>query len=737
MRTRSTIALLAREGSVLNDFLIYQLKALPWIDCLSCTFDNIQTLGHSDLCIVVLENMGFDEVLNINAILRDSGRRALFVFFYNGRLVAGPTYFPGSTAGADSAILLLKQEQLMRVPRMEELSDLYIPAADPHLLQEKPHIFTLLFSHLVQEVCAVLEDASDVSGNKLKLVDSVTMFNVEREDRPGPESKYIYPVFEGFPERRNGAPSPGYRVLLSKYFHSKKHIESNLFAGKNEAGDPDNDCHSIAIIGGGTSGFLTALALKKEYPELDVVLIESSKIPVIGVGEATTPEIRRFLFHVLELPTIEFYKEVKPTWKLGIKFFWGLPGDYYFNYPFGRSDIRSAYLINGNINDCSLSSMLMSNDSSFVVSPSPNDEPEQYFSLSNDISYALHLDNVSFIGYLKTKAIGLGVRYIDDLIIDAVRDDLTGNIASVIGEGGDSYSFDYYVDCSGFKSLLIEKVLESPYLSYKDSLFNDRAVTGCIPNKEKVRPYTYAESMDNGWCWAIPMRGEDHRGYVFSSDYCTEDEAARELKLKNPDIENFRVVKFKSGRHREICMGNVFAVGNSYAFVEPLESTGIHMIIKEVELLVKHLPNLKKSPAVRKVVNDHMNAHWDYLKGFLSIHYKFNNKFKTRYWQDCRNHSDISSIQWLVDLYNEVGLLSYTDEKFREMVSREIKDDIFGLLGFDTLLLGQGVIPKNFDQGLKNKSIWMSNVDTWRSIQSLTIPLEKDLKVLIEHPELI
>jgi tryptophan halogenase len=220
--------------------------------------------------------------------------------------------------------------------------------------------------------------------------------------------------------------------------------------------------------------------------------------------------------------------------------------------------------------------------------------------------------------------------------------------------------------------------------------------------------------MNHGWCWNIPMRNEDHRGYVFSSAYCSIDEAADELKAKNPAICNLKTVKFRSGRHQEICIGNVFAIGNSYAFVEPLESTGIHMIIKEVDTLTRNWAFLKRSPSIRKVINTNMNDHWDYLKGFLSIHYKFNKKFQTKFWKDCREYTDVSSIQWMIDLYHEVGLLSYAGEDFGRIIQNRVNDDIFGLLGFDTLLLGQGVVPAKFDKSLQNKRIWDANVNNWK-----------------------
>jgi tryptophan 7-halogenase len=723
------ITLVFKKESALTSWLYNQLTPVQWLDCDKCLFHEIATIRNSDFYLTVLEDTPFQEILDVCDFYRNSNKNSIYLSTWNNSLIAGPTHFPGNTAALDSCFFFLKQTEIGRIPTEEELLGMTTSTLDQEQLQKIVDICYAALSELIHEMKLIYLNRP---GQKLKFIDKAQIFDLAQKEEIRAVSKYIFPLFEGMV---SGAPE--YKVLLSKYQHSRSHIESNLFMDMPEREDSQDRYRNVAVIGGGTAGYLAALSLKKAHPWLPVTLIESSKVPVIGVGEATTPEIRRYLFGELGLSAVEFYRKVKPTWKLGIKFFWGQPGDSYFNYPFGKSDIRSAYLVNGDINFCSLTSMLMSNNSSFVVSSVDKNNFESFLSLSNDISYALHLDNASFIGYLKEKALEAGIIYVDDLIVGAELKSSLNEISHVVGESGVKYQFDFFIDSSGFKSLLLEKTLLSPFIPFRSSLFTDTAVTGRIANSDKVKPYTYAESMDHGWCWNIPMRGEDHRGYVFSSDYCSVDKAAEELAAKNPAIEGFKTVKFRSGRHGSICIGNVFAVGNSYAFVEPLESTGIHMIIKEVEILAKNFSLLKKSPAIARVINDNMNDHWEYLKGFLSIHYKYNKKFETDFWRDCREHADVSSVQWLVDLYHEVGLLSYAGANLREIITKEIKDDIFGLLGFDTLLLGQGVVPKKFEKSLKNKSIWEANVKTWKSIQSLTVPLEQDLKILIQHPELI
>src|SRR5262249_11227469 len=151
---------------------------------------------------------------------------------------------------------------------------------------------------------------------------------------------------------------------------------------------------------------------------------------------------------------------------------------------------------------------------------------------------------------------------------------------------------DLYVDASGFRSLLLEKFLGSPFESYASSLFCDRAIVAAVPQTRAIHPYTTAETMAAGWCWRIPVGGEDHRGYVHASAFLDEDAAVAEMARANPGMGEVRVVRFRSGRHRDLWLKNVVAVGNAYGFVEPLESTALHMVIVEVGYLLQGIESM-------------------------------------------------------------------------------------------------------------------------------------------------
>jgi flavin-dependent dehydrogenase len=727
-----SITLLSKQpGDLLSDFLYAQLSEISWLKRTIISASKIKQAPNDSLLILPLQDTSFREIIDICAACKQTDKRYIAVSIWKNRLLLGPAYFPGKTAGIDSCLAQLHQESVSNGNDSTSLNNLTTAKLDESLLEQHLPTFYSAFAVLLNEIKIIRDDKP---AEKLKLVDHIYEYNFKLRVNSRPESKYIYPLFENSVKEDGSDKLIDYKILLGKFSNSIDQIKDLAFNGQQQ-GVKEDEYNNVAVIGGGTAGYVTALLLKKNFPGMPVTLIESSKIPVIGVGEATTPEIRRFLFESLGFSPHDFYETVKPTWKLGIKFFWGLPGDYYFNYPFGSMDLKSAYVADGNINQSSLTAVLMDNDSSFVVAVKGEDGKEKYSTLSDDLFYALHIENKAFVSYLKKKADEMGIIYKDALIVDAERKTDTEGLQAVIDEQGVRHEYDFYVDCTGFRSLLLEKTLGVPFVPYKNSLFNDTAVVGCIKDVEKVKPYTYAESMHHGWCWNIALRGEDHRGYVFSSAHCSTDEAYAELKAKNPGIETGSIVKFRSGRHGEICTGNLFAIGNSFAFVEPLESTGIHMIIKEAKTLVYSFRNLKKSAALRKKINDDMNSHWDYLRDFLALHFKYNRKFDTPYWKDCREETDVSGVQWMIDLYNEIGLLSSADKSLKRMILNSIKDDIFGLYSFDVIMLGQGMVPKNFDLTMRNRRAWEAQVKNWRSIRSLTVPIAKDLDILTQYLE--
>jgi tryptophan halogenase len=442
---------------------------------------------------------------------------------------------------------------------------------------------------------------------------------------------------------------------------------------------------SVGVIGGGTAGWLAALAVKRRFPQFAVTVVESRDIPIIGVGEATTTLMPPFLHAQLGLDPVELFRAVKPTFKLGIRFEWGARD---FNYPFGDTDPISAAALDGDLRHQSLTSMLMD---AGRVAPS----------LLPRLKFAYHLDNAPFVAFLKANAISHKATPIshEEMTIGHVARGPRG-IDHIRGSDGRELRFDFWIDATGFRALLGE----SPFLSYSSSLFCDRAIVANVPQPDLIRPYTTAETMPSGWCWRIPVMGEDHRGYVHSSAFVDEETAIAEMRARNPGIGEPRVVHFRSGRHRDFWSHNCVAIGNAYGFVEPLESTALHMIIVEIAYLIAGL----EDPSLVDFCNQSVGAHWDFLRWFLAVHYKFNSRLDTPFWRAARADTDISGI----DLDGE----------------RQHGDPAFGKSGLTLLLLGQQAIAPSPPSVLR--ADWDARVARDRQIVERALPQREALATL-------
>ena len=448
----------------------------------------------------------------------------------------------------------------------------------------------------------------------------------------------------------------------------------------------------IGVIGGGTAGYLTALGLKKHFPKTTVELIESSKIPVIGVGEASTPYLGHYLHNILEIDLKEFYESARPTWKLGIRFDWGKSPDNIFNYPFGKTSLGKASQISGNLNRSSPASLLM-DDKRFPIFKNDLTSKGSITTGLYNYKFAYHLDNRRVVQFLQNKANDFGIVRKDEMISTIETDEHGESVKAIKTEKGEILKYDIYFDCTGFRSLLLGKTLNSTFISYDQSLFADSAVTGHCPLEEQIAPYTFSRVMNHGWCWDIPTQKERHIGYVFSSEFCDEVEAKHELISRFKDVSNISVLRFSSGRRSHFWKGNVVGIGNSHAFVEPLESTGLHMIVQSIITVINAIKLKNKIPEDITSVNNLINNQWDYLRWFLAMHYKFQGKSSTPFWLACRNQTDISGIQDLIDIFSNRGLLTELSNNEKFVIMEYIKDPLFSLRGIDQILLGMGIEP--------------------------------------------
>jgi tryptophan halogenase len=488
----------------------------------------------------------------------------------------------------------------------------------------------------------------------------------------------------------------------------------------------DRALRRIVVVGGGTSGYFAALALQRGLPGVAVEVIESDRIPVIGVGEATTTAMLPFLHLQLGIDPVELYREVQPTWKLGIRFDWGLAGLSSFMYPFGSSSALGAMAHDHSLSNASFTSRLMeANRTPLVVG-----DDGQVHNLLPDVKFAYHLQNKRFIGYLTTLAAkrGIGHRFAD--VTDAVVSADGETVERLQLSDGTEVSADLFVDATGFRSRLIEGALGSPFQSFADTLLCDSAVVGEVPQVGPIQPYTTAETMDAGWCWRIPIEGEDHRGYVYASSFLGKEEAEAEMRRKNPGLANVWHLKFRSGRHEHFWKGNVVAVGNAYGFVEPLESTALHMVITELNLLLGALGNKEDWTTASARLNSQIGQQWDYLRWFLGIHYKFNRRLHTPFWRHARESVDVSGVQAFLDLYHKEGPWQNSDA-WQQLT----RDPVFNHSGFFVLLLGQHAPCPAPTQTATTAAEWQDRAQALSWLVERSLSQADALAWLRNHPE--
>ena len=440
----------------------------------------------------------------------------------------------------------------------------------------------------------------------------------------------------------------------------------------------------VIVVGGGSAGFMAALALRVKLPEIAVAVIRSKDIGIIGVGEGSTVPLTEFLHGFLRADPRALLKIAQPTWKLGIKFIWGPRGHFY--YPFGpQMDFTPhelprnlAFYCEGDMDDATVEMAMMAREK--VFHRQPDGRPR----LHGNVAY--HIENEKFVAYLEAFARSVGVEIIEDTIGEVTRGE--AGVTGLRLASGRVESADLYVDCSGFKSLLLGETLKEPFVSYNRTLFCDRAVAGGWDRTtEPVHPYTTSESMSTGWCWQIEHAGRINRGYVYSSGFISDEQAEREFREKNPKVGPTRVVKFVSGRYRRGWVQNVVAIGNASGFVEPLEATALSVIATRSALLAQTLWESGGgfTPFQVDLYNRHHVRLWDTIRDFLACHYRFNHHLTTPFWRHCQSETDLGGAAPFVEYYQEFGPTGVWGPLLVDPLCT------FGVPGYLTILVGQKV----------------------------------------------
>ena len=454
---------------------------------------------------------------------------------------------------------------------------------------------------------------------------------------------------------------------------------------------------NIVILGGGTAGWMTANLLQKKWRQrgIQISVVESPDIGIIGVGEGSTPLLKEF-FDSLEISESEWMPQCNATYKNGISFNdWStVPGyeSYFHPFPCSLDFATFGFLykytelrrkgadVLAHPNRFSLMAGLTERK----LAPLPAENFPFHF------QYGYHFDSVLIGKFLREKAKESGVSHIE-ATVEKVEQESDGSIKSLLLNTGQILSGDFFVDCSGFASILLQKTLKVPFVSFAENLFNDSAVAIPTDIETEIPAETLSTALSNGWAWKIPLTNRFGNGYVFSSKYCSQDEAETELRshlnILESDVEA-RHLKMKVGRVQETWAKNCVAVGLSQGFIEPLEATALQFVYSTIEQFSQALEEGNFSGKNRDEFNARMNANFEGVRDYIVLHYKTNSRSDSQYWIDNRENQKISdNLRAMIECW-------YAIEDTQEALTRLNIGSYYSQRSWTCLLAGVGVFPK-------------------------------------------
>lgn len=456
-----------------------------------------------------------------------------------------------------------------------------------------------------------------------------------------------------------------------------------------------NRLKRVVIVGGGTAGWMAAASLSRYFNDgrRTITLIESDAIGTVGVGEATIPAIRSFNA-MLDIPEAEFLRETRGTCKLGIEFVnWGKQGDRYFHpfgsfgqdlhgIPFHQLFLREHERSGGSGEICDYSMSAAAARAGHFARPAAGAQ-----SAVSQIAYAYHFDAGLYAAYLRKLAERQGAVRIEGRITNVSRDSESGDVASVTLDNGTLVAGDLFIDCSGFRGLLIEEALETGYEDWSHWLPMDRAIAVPTVSPGPPAPFTRSTAHAAGWQWRIPLQHRTGNGHVFSSAFMNED-TAREILLANLEgapLAEPRGLRFLTGMRRKAWNHNVVAIGLSSGFIEPLESTSIHLIQNGIARLFALFPDNPISPVERDEYNRGMRGIFEDVRDFIILHYKATQREDSEFWRYVRHMSVPDTLSRKMAMWQRHG--------------RVLRDEaeLFSTPSWIAVMLGQNLWPDSYD----------------------------------------
>lgn len=453
---------------------------------------------------------------------------------------------------------------------------------------------------------------------------------------------------------------------------------------------------SIAIVGGGTAGWMTANLLAHRWTDrnVSVALVEAPELGIIGVGEGSTPSLKRF-FEVLGIAEAEWMPRCHATYKASIRFKGWSPtsGIDAYSHPFlTQLDIHTEDSFLKNCRNRRfgfevptapelffLNGVLAAQDKAPIAPPN----------FPFKVEYGYHFDSALLGKFLRDHAVSQGVTHIPRRIVEVQQDD-QGDIAALITDRGEQIEADLFVDCSGLAAMLMQRVLNVPYRSFKANLFNDAAVVMPTPAQSTIPVETISTAMSNGWRWSIPLTSRVGNGYVYSTDFISADDAETELRaalgLLDSPVEARRLA-FSVGQLERHWDRNCVGVGLAQGFIEPLEATALHLVLNTVEMFMNSFEKGAFTDRYRNEFNAEITGRVERVRDYIVAHYKLNTRSDTEYWRANRDNMELSD-----------PLLQILDKWFRRgdvaALLQEQRDlSHFSSASWHCLLAGYGAFP--------------------------------------------
>lgn len=491
--------------------------------------------------------------------------------------------------------------------------------------------------------------------------------------------------------------------------------------------ETERPVRSVAIIGGGTAGWMCAAAISKSFGhKIDVVLVESEEIGTIGVGEATVPHLSAFNA-ALEIDEAQFVRETKGSFKLGIQFNdWGQIGDSYIHgfgtigrdlglMPFHQYWLKAR--ARGQAKDIEAYSLntLAAVAGKFMTPPS--DAPRN--SPLGEIAYAYHFDAGLYARFLRQLAEAHGARRIEGKVVSVQQKPDNGFIESVTLESGETIAADLFLDCSGFRSLLLGGTLGVEFDDWTRWLPCDRALVAPCEKVGPPTPYTRSTAHKFGWQFRIPLQHRTGNGHIYSSQFGTQDEAAEILlgTLDGPALGEPRLLKFTTGKRKKLWDKNVIAIGLAGGFLEPLESTAIYLIQVGINRLMTLFPTADCDPALQRAYNDESQFEYERIRDFIILHYKATQRDDTEFWNYCRTMSVPDELESHMEVFAANGQFLRNGTEF------------FSVTSWVQVMLGQGVTPRTYHPAVD----WVSDQDMLTLVGHVEKVVSSNLQMMPPH----